>query len=66
LGNDGREIVVAFNTSSEAAMAQIEVEAGSKVFKTLRGPCAASAGAPGSLRVEVPPLNFIVCEGSAQ
>ena len=66
LGNDGQEIVVAFNTSNETVAAQIEVEPGSKVFKTLRGPCAASASAPGSLHVEVAPLSYLVCEGSAQ
>ena len=66
LGKDGREIVVAFNTSMETAVAQIEVEPGSKVFKSLRGACAASVSAPGSFRVEVPPLNYVVCEGAAQ
>ena len=38
----------------------------SKVFKTLRGGCAAKASAPGSFRVEVPPLGYAVCEGMAQ
>ena len=33
IGSDGREIVVAFNTSMETAVAQIEVEPNSKVFK---------------------------------
>jgi glycosidase len=66
LGNDGREIVVAFNTSNETAVTQIEVEPGSKVFKTLRGTCAATASAPGSFRVEVPPLSYVICEGSAR
>jgi len=66
IGNDGREIVVAFNTSMETAVAQIEVEPNSKVFKTLRGGCAAKASAPGSFRVEVAPLNYAVCEGMAQ
>ena len=66
IGNDGREIVVAFNTAMETAVAQIEVEPGSKGFRTLRGACAAKASAPGSFRVEVPPLNYVVCEGTAQ
>ena len=65
IGSDGREIVVAFNTSMETAVTQIEVEPNSKVFKTLRGGCAAKASAPGSFRVEVPPLGFVVCEGMA-
>ncbi|HYJ40304.1 MAG TPA: alpha-amylase family glycosyl hydrolase, partial [Steroidobacteraceae bacterium] len=66
IGSDGREIVVAFNTSMETSVAQIEVEPNSKVFRTLRGGCAAKASAPGSFRVEVPPLSFVVCEGMAQ
>jgi glycosidase len=66
IGGDGREMVLAFNTSLETAVAQIEVEAGSKVFKSLRGGCAARATAPGSFRVEVPPLGYVVCEGAAQ
>jgi glycosidase len=65
LGNDGREIVVAFNTSTEITMAQIEVEPASRAFKSLHGDCAASVSAPGSLRVEVPPLSYVVCEGAA-
>jgi len=66
IGSDGREIVLAFNTSMETAVGQIEVEPNSKVFKTLRGGCAATASAPGSFRVEVPPLDYVVCEGMAQ
>jgi hypothetical protein len=66
IGSDGREVVVAFNTSMETAVTQIEVELGSKVFKSVRGGCAAKASAPGSFRVEVPPLEYVVCEGRAQ
>ena len=55
LGNDGREIVVAFNTSMSTVVAQIEVEATSAVFRRLRGACAPKASAPGSFSVEVPP-----------
>jgi len=66
IGSDGREIVVAFNTSMETAVAQIEVELGSMAFMSLRGGCAAKASAPGSFRVEVPPLEYVVCAGRAQ
>jgi glycosidase len=66
IGTDGREFVLAFNTSMETAVAQIEVEAGSKVFRSIRGGCAVKASAPGSFRVEVPPLGYAVCEGAAQ
>jgi glycosidase len=66
IGSDGRELVLAFNTSMDTVVAQIEVESGSKVFRTVRGGCAARASAPGSFRVEVPPLGYAVCEGGAQ
>ena len=66
IGSDGREVVVAFNTSMETAVAQIEVELDSKLFRSVRGGCAAKATAPGSFRVEVPPLEYVVCEGRAQ
>jgi glycosidase len=62
--NDNRELVLAFNSSTETAVQQIEVESGSKVFKALRGSCAAQASAPGSYRVELPPLSYAVCEGA--
>jgi glycosidase len=63
IGSDGREIVLAFNTSMETAVAQIEVEPGSTVFRSLRGGCASKVSAPGSFRIEVPALDFAVCEG---
>ena len=63
IGDDGREIVVAFNTSMQTAVSQIEVEPTSRMFKALRGGCGTKPGAPGSYRVEVPPLNYVVCEG---
>jgi glycosidase len=63
---DGRELVVAFNTSNATVVSQIEVEATSVAFKSLRGACAAKASAPGSFRVEVPPLGYVVCQGAAR
>ncbi len=65
LGSDGRELVVAFNTWTSTVVAQIEVESTSLAFRSLRGACAAKASAPGSFRVEVPPLGYVVCQGSA-
>ena len=66
LSSDGVELVVAFNTSTSTVVSQIEVEATSVVFRALRGACAAKASAPGSFRVEVPPLSYVVCQGVAQ
>jgi hypothetical protein len=47
-------------------VSQIEVESTSVAFKSLRGACAAKASAPGSFRVEVPPLGYVVCQGAAR
>jgi glycosidase len=57
----GRELVIAFNTSDAALDAQVEVDSGSRHFKALRGQCAPTASAPGSYRVQIAPLDFIVC-----
>ncbi len=59
LGN--REILVAFNTSLESLVANVEVEPGSTRFTTLRGPCSPQASAPGSFQVKLLPLSYVVC-----
>jgi glycosidase len=66
IGNDGREILLAFNTSTSALAANVEVETGSRVFKTVRGPCTPRASAPGSVSVNLLPLSYVVCVGAAQ
>ena len=66
IGNDGREILIAFNTSTAALVAQVEVEAGSVAFKTVRGPCSVRASAPGSVEVKLLPLGYVVCVGGPQ
>ena len=55
------EILVAFNTSMESLVANVEVQAGSMRFATLRGPCSAQATAPGSVQVKLLPLSYVVC-----
>ncbi|HUL46615.1 MAG TPA: alpha-amylase family glycosyl hydrolase [Steroidobacteraceae bacterium] len=62
---DGHEIVLAFNTSPQAIDTVIRVEARSGRFRALHGECNAQSAAPGSLRVHVPELGFIVCEAEA-
>lgn len=58
----GGEVLLAFNTSTAPIAAEVAVEPGSLAFETLAGTaCAAKAGAPGSVRVELPPLGFAVC-----
>ena len=60
IGSDGREIVIAFNTSTQPIAAQIEIDPGSRAFASLHGACAAP-GAPGSLKVELAPFAYLVC-----
>ncbi|HYB64649.1 MAG TPA: alpha-amylase family glycosyl hydrolase [Steroidobacteraceae bacterium] len=62
---DGHEIVLAFNTSLQAIDALIRVDARSARFRALHGECAAQSAAPGSYRVRVPVLGYIVCEAEA-
>jgi glycosidase len=65
VGDDGREILVAFNTSAVSVSAQVQVETHSRTFKALQGPCAARASAPGSLEIKLLPLSHMVCVGNA-
>ncbi len=58
----GREVVLAFNTSTQPLSAPLEVEVRSRAFTTLAGAaCPAAATAPGSIAVTLPPLGFTVC-----
>lgn len=63
--NAGREILVAFNTSTAPLVAQVEVGSGMRKVTSLLGQCAAAPSAPGSLRVEIPALGYIACAGVA-
>ena len=65
IDNAGGEILVAFNTSMQPVTAQVEVAVNSVKFRALVGDCAQNATAPGSLRVEIPPLGYIACAGEA-
>jgi glycosidase len=56
-----REIVIAFNTSTEPLAAQVEIDAASQRFGSLHGDCAATPSAPGSYAVRLAPLDFVVC-----
>jgi glycosidase len=62
---DGHEIVLAFNTSLQAIDAVIRVDARSGRFRALHGECAAERSAPGSYRVHIPELGYVICEAGA-
>jgi len=60
IGNEDREIVIAFNTSSERITANVQIESGTRGLKSLIGDCPAPE-APGSVKLSVPALGYIVC-----
>ncbi len=64
IGSDGREILVAFNTSTVPVTASIEVEVGTRAFTALIGVCPAP-DAPGSVKLTLPPLGYLACLESA-
>jgi glycosidase len=57
----GREIAIAFNTSLQSLTITMEVDAGSRHFTALHGRCESEVAAPGSYRVALAPLDFVVC-----
>ena len=59
---DGHEIVLTFNTSLRPIDAVIRVDAHSVRFRALHGECPAQSVAPGSYRVHVPELGYVICE----
>ncbi len=62
----GREILVAFNTSTAAIDAPVQVNAESHRFAALAGVCEPAELAPGSYRVHVEALGYVVCATPAQ
>jgi glycosidase len=57
----GREIVIAYNTSTTPIEAQVEIDYASSRFKALHGACTAKPDAPGSYHVSLQALDYVVC-----
>jgi glycosidase len=57
----GRELLIAFNTSTTPITRNVEVSTSSVNFQPLYGACRAKSTAPGSYSVTIAPLDFIVC-----
>jgi len=57
----GREMLLAFNTSTDRVTQQVQVEVGSTSFRPLAGDCTATASAPGSVTVTLPGLGYAIC-----
>jgi glycosidase len=64
IGNDGREILVAFNTSMSPITARVEIEAGTRAFTSLLGECA-KPDAPGTVQLTIPALGYVACAEGA-
>jgi glycosidase len=58
---NGREVLVAFNTSTLSLAAHVEVDPHSRRFASWHGTCLPDVAATGSYAVSIPPLDFIVC-----
>jgi glycosidase len=56
-----REVLIAFNTSTVPIEAEVEVDTASARFASLHGTCAPVASAPGSVRVTLAPLDYVIC-----
>ncbi|EGD58226.1 alpha amylase, catalytic region [Novosphingobium nitrogenifigens DSM 19370] len=59
---DGHEVLIAYNTEKRSLSAAVEVDARSRSFHALAGPCPAKADAPGSVRLTLPALGYVICE----
>ena len=55
-------MLLLFNTSTQSVEQNVVVETNSVKFITLAGKCAATASAPGSVRISLPPLGYAVCD----
>jgi glycosidase len=63
---DGRETLVAINTGTAPIAAQVLVDSVSQRWKGSHGRCARGVQAPGSYRIEVPALGYVVCRADAR
>jgi glycosidase len=59
--SDGTEVLLVFNTSTRAIDAQVEIDPRSERLRPLHGSCAPTSSAPGSYRVQVAALDYVIC-----
>ena len=59
---DGREVLVALNTSTEPLTANIPIASNWTSLAQVLGSCPAAVSAPGSVRISLPPLGYAVCD----
>lgn len=61
----GREILIAFNTSTVPIEVNVEVEHRTDAFRSVHGVCAPKPVARGSYRVTLAALDYVVCAARA-
>lgn len=61
---DGSEYLVVMNTGLDEKTAQIEVDVASRHWHQVIGNCEPHATTPGSYRVNIEPLDFVVCRST--
>jgi glycosidase len=59
---NGKEVLVALNTSDRPIERNVVVQTSSGKFTALAGGCPVAASAPGSVRVSLPPFGYAVCD----
>ncbi len=57
----GREILIAFNTSTLPLQANVEVDARTTAFASLKGTCSPKPSVAGSYKVSLGPLSYAIC-----
>jgi glycosidase len=58
---DGVETLVVLNTAETPFEGAIQVEVGSDRWRSLAGTCVPTSQAPGSVRVSLGPLDYLIC-----
>ena len=61
----GREVVIAFNTSTAVITRNVEVDPKSRGFRALHGVCAPQVTVAGSYAVTIAPLDYVICAAGA-
>jgi len=60
--DSGQRVLIAYNTSSEPIVRDVELDYRTRGLVALAGRCPASVTAPGSVRLELPAFGWAVCE----
>jgi neopullulanase len=58
----GQEVLLVFNTSSEAISANVEIDKAATELTALRGNCPSAPRLPGSVAIALPALGYMVCK----